>query len=270
MLRVFPMLDSAVSLSLFTAHLYNVHKMLGRKGSKVFKCSQCDYVSHYHCHLKTHMKKHLNIKDITCKECGQGFSRVSNLRKHIQWRHMEKMFQCDFCGRATGTINQLKEHIRCMHTHRDHKPYKCAYCEYHSTTSGNCRKHVMHKHKGLEVKVLKVMDKYPKSQPAHVLTNSVMNKSMKHESQRKQMDSRQISPLYPDGHTGTGVASSTHQISPENVNSILFIAREIPSSHIIPKCSNNTCMAVPFGDGCLEILQITACKPDYVNQGRKS
>ena len=45
-----------------------------------------------------------------------------------------------------------------MHTHRSLKPYKCCYCDYRCNLSGNCRKHIKQKHKGREVKWIKVAD----------------------------------------------------------------------------------------------------------------
>ncbi len=89
----------------------------------------------------------------------------------------------------------LREHVRMMHTHRDVKPYKCAYCDYRCRTSGNCRKHCVNRHKDQEVKWIKVCDKYPNnSKPIlSVDKESQMAKGTYHSRIFPYVDSAELS-----------------------------------------------------------------------------
>lgn len=162
--------------------MFSRHRIRMDDTVKIYECTKCDYSTIRPSQFERHQKHHLNIRDHVCNICGKTFVQERTLNKHIHWVHNEKKLHCHYCEHVTADIYHLKEHIRVMHTHRDLKPYKCAYCDYRCKISGNARKHCMYRHKGLEVKYIKLED-----------TNVV--KDVTSQSARARLDS--INP-FPD------------------------------------------------------------------------
>ena len=137
-----------------------MHRILLRTDQPVFSCNICDFTTDRKHRYEMHMKKHLGIRDITCHICGKTFVTRNSLANHMQRVHSGKTYGCQFCDYTTGNIQHYREHVRVMHTHRDVKPYKCAYCDFRCHTSGNCRKHCANRHKGLEIKWVRLCELY--------------------------------------------------------------------------------------------------------------
>lgn len=105
-----------------------------------------------------HMNTHKQVRQFHCKICSHTFFTKSTLEGHLKVVHSDSKVQCTYCEYKTKNKYHLKNHIRVMHTHRHIKPYKCPYCDFRCASSGNCRKHVMNRHKGLPVTWVKVSD----------------------------------------------------------------------------------------------------------------
>ena len=105
-----------------------------------------------------HLNTHKQVRQFHCKTCGHTFFTKSTLEGHLKVVHSDSKVQCTYCEYKTKNKYHLKNHIRVMHTHRHVKPYKCPYCDFRCASSGNCRKHVMNRHKGLPVTWIKVSD----------------------------------------------------------------------------------------------------------------
>ena len=121
-----------------------------------FECEMCDYTTDNKARFRDHIKCHNSVRDLPCPHCGKLFMTKKCLRGHVVKVHNPKTLTCDFCGYATADKSKLNIHVRVMHTQRGYKPYKCAYCDFHCATGGNCRKHVANKHKGMEIKYIKL------------------------------------------------------------------------------------------------------------------
>ncbi|XP_013409284.1 zinc finger protein 816-like [Lingula anatina] len=147
---------STVSKADLASHVLARHNQRLDSKIKVYQCHICGYTTTRKKHHERHIKGHLNIRDMVCNICGKTFAHDRTLAKHIRWVHTEKKVKCPHCDHVTADNYHLKEHIRVMHTHRDLKPFKCGYCDFRCKISGNVRKHCLHKHKGVEVKYLKV------------------------------------------------------------------------------------------------------------------
>ncbi len=120
-----------------------------------------------------------------------------------------KTFHCEFCDHVSADRSHLQEHVRVVHTHRNVKPYKCAYCEFHCATSGNCRKHCKAKHRDLPVQVIKVSEKYPKG------SCSILGRDLKSEEQMREYsntDTKNETSSLPDsdGQVLRGTMIPTH------------------------------------------------------------
>lgn len=151
-----------VCFCVFSDHLYTKHKIsVGRFAKDISVCPICGFSTAKKFRYKEHMNMHNNEREHKCSHCGEGFYSRSTLKDHIKWKHSNEQFKCNYCAFTGPTKYHVMEHTRYMHTHRDLKPYKCAYCDYRCNVSGNCRKHIMNRHKDREVRWIKVCDKYP-------------------------------------------------------------------------------------------------------------
>ena len=61
--------------------------------------------------MKTHEKKHSNIKPFKCEHCSKSFTEKGHLKCHFNEVHLKlKKFKCEQCGRGFGRKSSLKTH----------------------------------------------------------------------------------------------------------------------------------------------------------------
>ena len=74
---------------------YTVQKLPGRqpcgRKNKLFKCKLCDKTALQFCNMKSHLRKHLNLKPYCCSICGKGFTTASNCKFHLKAKPCLKM-----------------------------------------------------------------------------------------------------------------------------------------------------------------------------------
>lgn len=145
--------------SYFPVHMFRLHNVTIQPSKrKELKCPHCTFATLLRHQYQTHVNGHSNKRQYVCDLCGDAFIAQTTLRSHKQWKHSEVHYQCKHCEYRTKTVQKLNEHIRAQHVLNGVKPYLCPYCDFSCATGGNCRKHVINKHKGQRVEYLK--DKY--------------------------------------------------------------------------------------------------------------
>ena len=61
--------------------------------------------------MKTHEKKHSNIKPFKCEHSSKSFTEKGHLKCHFNEVHLKlKKFKCEQCGRGFGRKSSLKTH----------------------------------------------------------------------------------------------------------------------------------------------------------------
>ena len=79
--------------------------------------------------LDTHIKTHLDEKNLPCNSCGARFKTKDQLRNHSSIHTGAKPFSCSFCTKAFRVNGDLSDHIR---THTGERPFSCETCKKHS------------------------------------------------------------------------------------------------------------------------------------------
>lgn len=135
-------------------HLWNQHKVkMADDDRQYFQCDQCTYQTPNRKTFANHMNSHNNVRNYICDQCDARFVTMTVLIGHQKHKHSTKDQHkvCSQCGYRAKTKSSLNLHIRVQHQLKGIKPYKCDYCDFKCATGGNCRKHIMGKHKGLPV-----------------------------------------------------------------------------------------------------------------------
>ncbi|CAG2222717.1 KRAB [Mytilus edulis] len=135
-------------------HLWHQHKVkMAGDERQYFQCDQCTYQTPNRKIFANHMNSHNNVRNYICDQCDARFVTMKVLITHMKFKHSTKDQHkvCSQCGYRAKTKNSLNLHIRVQHQLKGIKPYKCDYCDFRCATSGNCRKHIMGKHKGSPV-----------------------------------------------------------------------------------------------------------------------
>uniref|UniRef100_A0A3P9CBE0 C2H2-type domain-containing protein n=1 Tax=Maylandia zebra TaxID=106582 RepID=A0A3P9CBE0_9CICH len=73
-----------------------------------------------------------------CKECGRGFTTLSDLKCHELFHSGVKKHVCDQCGSSFTTASDLKKHKR---IHTGETPYNCELCGKSFTQTGDLKRH---------------------------------------------------------------------------------------------------------------------------------
>lgn len=161
-----------------SAHMFSRHKIKYGEKMQILSCSVCDFSTNVRSRFQDHMRRHLNMRDIPCAQCGKLFVTRKTLRAHIAKVHSPKRFKCSQCLYAAGTATKLREHNKMMHTHRHFKPFKCPYCKFLCATSGNCRKHVSRQHPSSEVKYIKLTEEEFNAEMQKEESNNSLERSL--------------------------------------------------------------------------------------------
>ncbi|XP_076783602.1 neurotrophin receptor-interacting factor 1-like isoform X1 [Arvicanthis niloticus] len=96
-----------------------------RKGSQVYKCSECGKMFRNPRYFSVHKKIHTGERPYVCMTCGKAFVQSSSLTQHIRIHSGEKPFECSECGRTFNDRSGISQHLR---THTGAKPYHCQHC----------------------------------------------------------------------------------------------------------------------------------------------
>ncbi len=137
-----------------SAHLLLIHK-IEDKTKKIYPCPHCDYKAIVKSRLEKHIKVHTDTRNYACDQCGKMFKTEKTLSVHNEWLHSNNKYSCRFCPYVTKTTRRLELHISIQHKFKGMKPHQCPYCDFTCATNGNTRKHIMKRHPGQEVRVVR-------------------------------------------------------------------------------------------------------------------
>ncbi|XP_072911882.1 uncharacterized protein [Hemitrygon akajei] len=115
-------------------------------GEKPFKCDQCDYATYQSGHLKRHRQTHMHKRSLKCRLCDCVCGNMTELKQHQQEHTTssgsgeKKPYKCTYCNYVSSLSGNLQRHLR---IHLGEKPFKCDQCEYASHQSGNLKRHLL-------------------------------------------------------------------------------------------------------------------------------
>lgn len=112
----------------------------GQRGSKLYRCPHCPFLSHYPNHLSRHSHTHCEEKPHRCPHCSYTSSHPDNLKRHMRVHTGEKPYQCPSCSYACGNLANLRRHQR---IHSGAKPFRCGVCGYRCNQSMNLKRHAL-------------------------------------------------------------------------------------------------------------------------------
>ncbi|MED6244017.1 hypothetical protein ATANTOWER_029196 [Ataeniobius toweri] len=111
-----------------------------QRGSKLYRCPHCPFLSHYPNHLNRHSHTHSEEKPHRCPHCSYTSSHLDNLKRHMRVHTGEKPYQCPSCSYACGNLANLRRHER---IHSGAKPFHCGVCSYSCNQSMNLKRHML-------------------------------------------------------------------------------------------------------------------------------
>ena len=135
--------------------MWNTHRIkMADDNRRYYQCDRCAFQTPLSNKFKHHMDSHNNVRNYLCDQCDAKFVTRTTLNVHKKWKHSsgESTKICNQCGYETRGLGRLNEHIRVQHQLKGIRPFRCPYCDFTSATGGNCRKHIMGKHKGQPVR----------------------------------------------------------------------------------------------------------------------
>lgn len=112
----------------------------GQRGTKLYRCPHCPFLSHYPNHLARHAHTHSEEKPHHCPHCPYTSSHLDNLKRHLRVHTGEKPYQCPSCSYACGNLANLRRHER---IHSGAKPFHCGVCGYSCNQSMNLKRHML-------------------------------------------------------------------------------------------------------------------------------
>uniref|UniRef100_A0A3P9J346 C2H2-type domain-containing protein n=1 Tax=Oryzias latipes TaxID=8090 RepID=A0A3P9J346_ORYLA len=111
-----------------------------RRSTKLYRCPNCPFLSHYPNHLARHSLTHSEEKPHHCPCCSYSSSHLDNLKRHMRVHTGEKPYQCPSCSYACGNLANLRRHER---IHSGAKPFHCSICGYSCNQSMNLKRHML-------------------------------------------------------------------------------------------------------------------------------
>ncbi|XP_041834727.1 zinc finger protein 513-like [Melanotaenia boesemani] len=112
----------------------------GQRGTMLYRCPHCPFLSHYPNHLARHSHTHSEEKPHHCPHCSYTSSHLDNLKRHLRVHTGEKPYQCPSCSYACGNLANLRRHER---IHSGSKPFHCSVCGYSCNQSMNLKRHML-------------------------------------------------------------------------------------------------------------------------------
>ena len=146
----------------FTRNGYRQHRLTVHvdKEKKVFKCDQCDYVSHAQKYINIHKKnKHQKVHKHVCEDCGAKFMYPYMLKKHscgYTRQEPPKQVNCPECGQEFTALRYLVSHYRNNHGGlppglEDREQFICDQCSAVFLSEVSLTNHITNQHvKGRE------------------------------------------------------------------------------------------------------------------------
>nr|XP_006112746.1 zinc finger protein 142 [Pelodiscus sinensis] len=120
------------------------HHVKGHGGTRVYKCSDCDYTTKNKQKITWHIRIHTGEKPYKCHLCKYACADPSRLKYHMRIHKEERKYLCPDCGYKCKWVNQLKYH---MTKHTGPKPYQCDECEYCTNRADALRIHKETRHR---------------------------------------------------------------------------------------------------------------------------
>ncbi|XP_064101078.1 zinc finger protein 226-like [Macrobrachium nipponense] len=102
---------------------FNMHKQIHTERS--FKCDICLEILKSNSSLKSHMKKHLGVKNYVCNVCPAAFHSKYELKIHNIKHAGDLPYSCLVCGDKFPVKSRLKRH---MMIHTGERPFQCEVC----------------------------------------------------------------------------------------------------------------------------------------------
>ncbi|PKU46558.1 hypothetical protein llap_3115 [Limosa lapponica baueri] len=118
--------------------------MKGHGGTRVYKCSDCEYTTKNRQKITWHIRIHTGEKPYKCHLCKYACADPSRLKYHMRIHKEERKYLCPDCGYKCKWVNQLKYH---MTKHTGLKPYRCDECEYRTNRADALRVHKETRHR---------------------------------------------------------------------------------------------------------------------------
>ncbi|XP_056897704.1 zinc finger protein 335-like isoform X2 [Takifugu flavidus] len=115
--------------------------MFNHKGSKPFKCEECDYSSVYRKDVLRHSAVHNKDKkrktemapkasEFLCPVCDKVYPMQKRLTQHMKTHSSEKPHMCDKCGKSFKKRYTFKMHLLTHIQSLGDSRFKCEFCEY--------------------------------------------------------------------------------------------------------------------------------------------
>ncbi|KAM9328232.1 zinc finger protein 513-like isoform 1-T3 [Pholidichthys leucotaenia] len=111
-----------------------------KRGTKLYRCPHCPFLSHYPNHLTRHSLTHSEEKPHCCPHCPYTSSHLDNLKRHLRVHTGEKPYRCPACSYACGNPANLRRHEL---IHSGAKPFRCDICGYSCNQSMNLKRHML-------------------------------------------------------------------------------------------------------------------------------
>ena len=103
-------------LANYNAHLKRMHPAECQLPITVHQCGECNRIFPRATDLRTHQKRHLNIREHKCTFCEQSFVTKSSLQVHLRRHNGEKPYKCTECSAEFVDSCGLKRHIDNIHS----------------------------------------------------------------------------------------------------------------------------------------------------------
>lgn len=116
--------------------------------AKQFKCVRCESTFLRKSLLEIHYnRKHLDIREYVCSECGRKFKTKDQLKSHSYLHSGEKPIKClfDNCDKGFRSRANREQHMR---THSMEKPFYCSVngCKQHFKQRSALKQHIINVH----------------------------------------------------------------------------------------------------------------------------
>ncbi|CAG9789644.1 unnamed protein product [Diatraea saccharalis] len=109
-----------------------------------YKCNVCDKSFDRRYSLSTHMRTHIQQKDVYCELCPYRCFTKVELRHHMVKHNGERIYECSICKKSYAREKTLKEHMR---IHTNDRRYVCPVCGMAFIQNCSLKSHIKSHHK---------------------------------------------------------------------------------------------------------------------------